>query len=86
MEKILINLHMIANGNWVASIASENSPKGAKSAIASGGFQVTYGSKQQAWETISERASLLNYTDNEVFFNLQSVDSYDDVVVLEAVL
>jgi hypothetical protein len=86
MAKIFINVNENETvGGWSASISLANTPRGAKSSVAMGESEI-YDTKGQAWTTIQQRASQLNYTDDEVSFNKQPVNSYNDVVILEAAL
>ncbi|WP_396212762.1 hypothetical protein [Flavobacterium sp.] len=86
MARIFINLNENeVVGGWSANISTAITPKGAKSSVAIGESEI-YNTKAQAWATIQQRASQLNYTDDEVSFNSQPVNSYNDVVALEAAL
>ena len=86
MAKIFINVNENdVLGGWSASIATATTPLAANSSVAFGESEI-YNTKEQAWATIQQRASQLNYTDDEVSFNSQLVNSYNDVVVLEAAL
>jgi hypothetical protein len=81
MKKVFINLNRnnIVNG-WTAGISNEFALPDAKSSIAMDGGSPSYVNKQQAWETIANSASKIDYINKEVFFNHKSVSSYEEVV------
>jgi hypothetical protein len=87
MAKIFINLNetTLVIG-WSASIATATTPSLSKSSVAMGESEI-YNTKEQAWSTIQNRVSQLNYTNDEVFFNqITPVNSYNEVTALVAAL
>jgi hypothetical protein len=87
MAKIFINLKSSTTFaiGWSASISEAHTTLGAPNEVAIGESTV-HNTKQQAWQSIQEKASQLNYVNNEVFFNQQAVTSFNDVTTLVAAL
>lgn len=78
MKKIFINLNqingeVIPNG-WTASVAIVQGAPG-KNKVATG-ESIIFNSKQQAWDSISNRVESLDYAADEISFNNQIVDSF----------
>lgn len=63
---------------WQASVAKQYVLKGAKSSVALGESEF-YATKEQAWESIQKRVEKLDFVNDEVNFNREKVNSYDEV-------
>jgi hypothetical protein len=78
MTKVFINLNQTTGGiipnGWTASVAIAHGAPG-KNQVAIG-ESIIYNTKQQAWDTIRNRAENLDYVADEIFFNYQRVDSF----------
>jgi hypothetical protein len=81
MRKVFINLHQTTGGiipnGWTASVAIAHGTPG-QNQIAIG-ESIIYSTKQQAWDSITNRAKNLDYEVDEIFFNYQRVDNFATV-------
>lgn len=79
MRKVFINLKQTTGGiipnGWTASVAIAYGGAPGQNQVAIG-ESIIYNNKQQAWETIRNRAENLDYEADEIFFNYQRVDSF----------
>ncbi|ELR68981.1 hypothetical protein C900_05539 [Fulvivirga imtechensis AK7] len=65
-------------GGWIATVAKQYAPKGAKSSVALGESEI-YATKQEAWTSIQKRVEKLDFEGNEVHFNSEKINSYEEV-------
>ena len=78
MIKVFINLNQTTGGiipkGWTASVAIAHGAPGQNQVAI--GESIIYNTKQQAWDTIRDRAENLDYEADEIFFNYQRVNSF----------
>ena len=78
MIKVFINLNHTTGGiipkGWTASVAIAHGAPGQNQVAI--GESIIYNTKQQAWDTIRDRAENLDYEADEIFFNYQRVNSF----------
>lgn len=78
MRKVFINLNQTTGGiipyGWTASVAIAHGAPGQNQVAI--GESIIYNTKQQAWDTIRNRAENLDYEADEIFFNYHRVDSF----------
>ncbi len=78
MRKVFINLNQTTGGiipnGWTASVAIAHGALGQNQVTI--GESIIYNTKQQAWDTVRNRAETLDYEEHEIFFNYQRVNSF----------
>lgn len=78
MKKVFINLNQTTGGiipnGWTASVAIARQVPGQNQVAI--GESIIYNTKQQAWDSIADRAINLDYNADEIFFNYRKVDSF----------
>lgn len=62
----------------MATVAKEYAPKGAKSSVALGESEI-YQTKDKAWASIQKRVEKLDYENDDISFNQDKVNSYEEV-------
>lgn len=81
MRQVFINLNQTTGGitpnGWTASFTSAHGAPGQNKVTI--GESIIYNTKQQAWDSIRNRAENLDYEVDEIFFNHQRVDSFATV-------
>ena len=65
-------------GGWMASVAKQVAPKGAKSSVALGESEI-HETQEKAWKSIQKQVEKLDFQNNVVHFNHEKVNSYEEI-------
>jgi len=81
MTKYYVKLNLAKvelDDGWTASVGTVYGGKNGQNEVAIG-ESVIYKTKQKAWKNIEMRVKRLNYEDDEIFFNLSRVHSFEEI-------
>ena len=85
MKKIYVELkqnEVVNSGSWSAFVKVEHFGKEGQNKVAIDD-NVTYSTKQKAWESIKNRVERLSYEENQIYFNNKLISSIEEIEQLK---